>query len=272
MAATILIVDDSKTDITMIQSFLSEYHVLIAWNGQEGLSQLALHPETDLMILDLNMPVMNGFEVLETLAAQPDKDSPAILILTNQEETENEIRGLDLGAVDYIRKPLNFPSLRKRIEVHLTLRRARKRIEEANAHLEETVRRRTREVEDTRAITIHALLGLLEVRNIESSNHAIRTQWIIRALGRKLGELPGYRDVITEDFLQELFDTAPLHDIGKVGIPDQILLKPGPLSYDEFEVMKQHVRFGVGRADTASQSEESRTLPADGHRSGGRAP
>ncbi len=245
MAATILIVDDSKTDMVLIQSFLAEYDVLIAWNGQEALAQLTAHPETDLMILDLNMPVMTGFEVLEALLPQPEASKPAILILTNQDETENEIRGLDLGAVDYIRKPLNFPSLRKRIEVHLSLRQARKRIEEANANLEETVRNRTREVEETRAITIQALLGLLEVRNIESSNHAIRTQWIIRALGQKLREHPDYREIITDSFLQDLFATAPLHDVGKVGIPDQILLKPGPLTYEEFEIMKQHVRYGV---------------------------
>lgn len=245
MAASILIVDDSKTDVTMIQSFLTKYEVLVGWNGQEALDLMHAHPEIDLMILDLNMPVMNGFEVLEHMMANQPEDRPAVLILTNQDETENEIRGLDLGAVDYIRKPLNFPSLTKRIEVHLNLRAARKRIEEANAHLEETVCSRTREIEDTRAITIQALLGLLEVRNIESSNHAIRTQWIIRALGQKLRMHPDYRDVITDTLLQELYDTAPLHDIGKVGIPDKILLKPGPLTYEEFEVMKQHVQYGV---------------------------
>lgn len=245
MTAKVLIVDDSKTDVALIQTFLADYEVQVAWNGQEAMDLLRDSPDTDLMILDLNMPVMNGFEVLEALQSQPDGPKPAILILTNHDETENEIRGLDMGAVDYIRKPLNFPSLQKRIEVHLSLRTARRRIEESNAHLEQMVRHRTREIEDTRAITIHALLGLLEVRNIESSNHALHTQWIIRALGEKLRESPDCREIMTDTYLRELFDTAPLHDIGKVGIPDHILLKPGPLTYEEFEIMKQHVRFGV---------------------------
>ena len=245
MTAKVLIVDDSKTDVALIRTFLADYEVQVAWNGQEAMSLLRDDLDTDLMILDLNMPVMNGFEVLEALQLQTDAPKPAILILTNHDETENEIRGLDMGAVDYIRKPLNFPSLQKRIEVHLSLRTARRRIEESNAQLEQMVRHRTREIEDTRAITIHALLGLLEVRNIESSNHALRTQWIIRALGEKLREAPACKEIITEVYLQELFDTAPLHDIGKVGIPDHILLKPGPLTYEEYEIMKQHVRFGV---------------------------
>ena len=245
MASKVLVVDDSLTDMTLIRTFLSEYEVLTAWNGQEALDLLLVHPDTELMILDLNMPVMNGFEVLEALQSQTDSPKPAILILTNHDETENELRGLDMGAVDFIRKPLNFPSLNKRIEVHLNLRTARRRIEESNAHLEQMVRHRTKEIEDTRDVTIHALLGLLEVRNIESSNHALRTQWIIRALGEKLRESAAFKNLMTDTYLQELFDTAPLHDIGKVGIPDHILLKPGPLTYEEYEIMKQHVRFGV---------------------------
>ena len=140
MTAKVLIVDDSKTDVALIQTFLADYEVQVAWNGQEAMDLLRDSPDTDLMILDLNMPVMNGFEVLEALQSQPDGPKPAILILTNHDETENEIRGLDMGAVDYIRKPLNFPSLQKRIEVHLSLRTARRRIEESNAHLEQMVR------------------------------------------------------------------------------------------------------------------------------------
>lgn len=245
MASRLLVVDDSKTDMALICSFLSDYDPIRAWDGREAMTLLETRPDVDLMILDLNMPVMNGFEVLEALRPMPESSKPAVLILTNHDETENEIRGLDLGAVDYIRKPLNFSSLRKRIEVHLSLRRARRRIEQSNEVLEQTVRQRTHEIEETRAVTIHALLGLLEVRNIESSNHAQRTQWIIRALAEKLREHPDYQPILTDAYIQDLFDTAPLHDIGKVGIPDHILLKPGPLAYEEYEVMKQHVRHGV---------------------------
>ncbi len=167
------------------------------------------------------------------------------LILTNYDESENEIRGLDLGAVDYIRKPLNMESLRKRIEVHISLRKARKYIEEQNLILEERVSIRTRELVMTRDVTIHALIGLLEVRNIESSNHTKRTQWMMKILCEHLKTKQKYADILDDEYITELFQTAPLHDIGKVGIPDKILLKPGRLDSEEFEIMKKHTTYGV---------------------------
>lgn len=245
MNVKILIVDDSHTDMLMIKGILHDYELLFAYDGNEAMETLEKHPDVDIMILDLNMPRMNGFEVLEAIQKLPKLQKIAVLILTNYDEMENEIRGLELGAVDYIRKPLNLESLRKRIQIHVKLKSFSKTLEESNVVLEQTVQMRTRELIQIRDVTIHALSGLLEVRDIESSNHTKRTQWIIKALCEKLSEKEAYADILTPGYIKEIFETSPLHDIGKVGIPDSILLKPGKLDYDEFEIIKKHVTFGV---------------------------
>jgi putative two-component system response regulator len=241
----VLIVDDSKADVMMISSMLKDYELLIAYDGTEAMELIGREKGIDIMILDLNMSRMNGFEVLEAMKADPVGSDIAVIILTNYDEIDNEIRGLELGAVDYIRKPLNIRSLRKRLELHINLKNACDLLEQHNVALEKTVRERTKECTITRDVTIHALLGLLEIRNIESCNHTKRTQWMMIALCNHLRTKGPFKRVMTDEYIRELFSTSPLHDIGKVGIPDSILLKPGKLTIDEFEIMKKHAIFGV---------------------------
>lgn len=241
----ILIADDSTTDVALIRGILSDYEPLVAYDGVEALKQIEGNPDIDILILDINMPRMNGFEVLEALRERSEYRNIATLILTNYDEIDNEMRGLDLGAVDYIRKPLNLRSLRKRVELHIKLKNARDELELQNNILERTVRERTRESVLTRDVTIHALVGLLEIRNIESSNHTKRTQLMMRALCNNLKLQEPFHTILTDAYSAELYDTTPLHDIGKVGIPDHILLKPGKLTPEEFEIMKKHTTYGV---------------------------
>ena len=241
----LLIVDDSKTDTMMLSNMLKDYDLRTAGDGIEAMEVLAREPDVDIMILDINMPRMNGFEVLEAMRDDARYHGVATVILTNYDEIENEIRGLELGAVDYIRKPLNLRSLRKRIELHSNLKRTQKMLEQHNVILENAVQERTRELHLTRDVTIQALVGLLEVRDIESSNHTRRTQWMMKALCEHLRSMPPYGTVLTDAYISELFSTAPLHDIGKVGIPDRILLKPGKLTPEEYEIMKKHTTYGV---------------------------
>lgn len=240
---TILIVDDSRTDILLITGILEDFSTLEAKDGLEALKILEEHDEIDLILLDLLMPGMDGFELLAVLQER-GTDIP-VLILTNLDEIENEIKGLELGAVDFIRKPLNFLSLRKRVDVHLRLREAVRLTREHNKTLEETVKLRTTEVLRTNEIMVNALIRLLEVRNIETSDHARRTRTMMRVLCDHLASLqiPGY--VMPERLMDDIVRTAPLHDIGKVGIPDSVLLKPGRLDPAEYDIMKKHVEFGV---------------------------
>jgi len=239
----ILVVDDSQTDVLLITSILKDFETITASDGLKALEIIASNNTIDLILLDLHMPRLDGFGVLNAL--QEHHCEVPVIILTNLDEVNNEIRGLELGAVDYIRKPLNFLSLLKRIEVHLRLRKATWMVKEHNRILEDTVRRRTAEVVRTNEITINALVRLLEVRHIETSNHSRRTRWMMQALCDRLIALnrPGYE--LSPKVIEDLVNTAPLHDIGKVGIPDSILLKPGRLDPAEFEIMKSHVEHGV---------------------------
>ena len=244
MNAKILIVDDSATDRLIISNILEDCEYYLACDGMEAIDIL-YKEKIDLIILDLNMPRMNGFEVLEILRNDTVLNKIAVIILTNYDETENEIKGLSLGAVDYVRKPLNLQSLRKRIEVHVNIRQAQEKINMQKEALEEIVSGRTKELILTRDITINALISLLEVRNIESSNHSKRIQLMVRRFSEHLSQKVEYCDLLTKEYIEELYKTSPLHDIGKVGIPDSILLKPGKLGYEEFEIMKKHTTFGV---------------------------
>lgn len=245
MNIKILVVEDSQVDMIMIRGILSDYELLSAYDGVEAMEMVKTQKDIDMMILDLNMPKMNGFEVLEKLRSEYAYRKIAVLILTNSDELESEIHGLELGAVDYIRKPLNLESLRKRIEIHVNLKKSSKSLEEINLYLDSQIQKRTRELVLTRNITINALIGLLEARDLESSNHTKRTQWIIKAICEKLRENPKYSDRLTNAYVNTIFETAPLHDIGKVGVPDNILLKPGKLTPEEFEIMKGHVTLGM---------------------------
>jgi putative two-component system response regulator len=241
----LLIVDDSKTDTLMLCNMLREYDLQTASDGVEAMAMLEKENDIDIMILDINMPRMNGFEVLEAIREKPQYHGLATLILTNYDEIENEIRGLELGAVDYIRKPLNLRALQKRIELHSRLMSTQKALEQHNVILELAVQERTRELNLTRDVTIHALVGLLEIRDIESSNHTRRTQGMMKAMCQHIRYTKPFNDILTESYISELFSTAPLHDIGKVGISDNILLKPGKLTPEEFEIMKKHTTYGV---------------------------
>lgn len=254
--AVILAIDDSLTDLTMIQYILSSHQVLVASDGREGLQMLSRHPETDLILLDLRMPVMDGFSFLDKMSTL-GLETP-VIILTNSEEVDKEIRGLDKGAVDFIRKPLNFQALKKRIDVQLRLKQATEQIRQQNRHLEELVQQRTAEIRKTNEITINALVRLLEIRNIETSNHSRRTKIMMQLLCEELQKHSNEAYQLSDKDIQELVETAPLHDIGKVGIPDNILLKPGRLEQAEIVIMREHVLKGVEALDYSIETNDAK--------------
>lgn len=260
METKIMIVDDSVVDRVIISNMLSDFEVIMASDGTEALQKIDENPDIDLVILDLFMPRMNGFELLERLGSNEKYSKTRVIILTNADEIENEIRGLKLGAVDYIRKPINIESLRIRIDIHAKLKEAQKLVERDNQKLDRMVAERTKEAETARDITIRALVGLLEIRDIESFQHTTRTQKIMKILSNSLRSKDKYKETLTDGYIFELIRTTPLHDIGKVGIPDKILLKPGKLSTEEFEIMKKHVGFG-SEALKREQSCKDEDLP-----------
>ena len=168
-----------------------------------------------------------------------------VIFVTAMNADENEQLGLDLGAVDYITKPIRPAILQARVRSQLELKRARDWLQDQNGYLEQEVQRRMRENELVRDVTLHALAMLAEARDSDTGYHIERTKSYVEALGRQLLRTDLYVEQLAGGRLEQMIRAAPLHDIGKVGIPDQILLKPGKLTRDEYEIMKDHARIGA---------------------------
>jgi putative two-component system response regulator len=246
MRHTVLVVDDTPANITVLgETLRPHYQVRVAISGERALRAVALSPRPDLILLDIMMPDMDGYEVLNALKAdEATRDIPVIFI-TAMDSVESETQGLALGAVDYITKPLNPDIVLARVRTHIELSQARSRLNDQNAWLEREVSRRMRENALIRDLSLRALACLAEVRDTETGNHILRTQSFVDLLARHLADHPDYRAALAGERLGMAVKSAPLHDIGKIGIPDSILLKPGRLTPEEFEVMKAHPLIGA---------------------------
>jgi putative two-component system response regulator len=242
---TILIVDDTPENLGLMNGLLKGlYATRIATGGQKALKAAVMTPLPDLILLDINMPDIDGYEVCRQLKAQPETANIPVIFLTAKSEVEDEQAGFDVGAVDYITKPISPPIVLARVKTQLALKLATDRLRDQNTYLDAEVRRRTREVQLVQDVTIMALASLAETRDNETGNHIRRTQHYVRALAVKLQRQPKFAEALPDDAIEMLYKSAPLHDIGKVGIPDAILLKRGALTPEEFEIMKKHAAMG----------------------------
>jgi len=242
---TILVVDDTPDNLTLMNELLKDaYKVKLANGGERALRIASTDPQPDLILLDVMMPGMDGYEVCLRLKADPATRDVPVIFLTARSDPEDERRGLELGAVDYIAKPISPPILLARVRTHLYVKATQDFLRDKNAFLEEEVARRTREITTIQDVTILALTSLAETRDSETGNHIRRTQHFLRVLANRLREHPRFSEVLTDAYIDLLVKSAPLHDIGKVGIPDRILLKPRRLNEREFEIMKRHAILG----------------------------
>lgn len=259
--ATILIVDDIPENLAVLGDLLQpSYRVLAATSGARALSLAVADPRPDLILLDVMMPQMDGYQVLDQLLMQPATRTIPVIFVTALDMTQDEERGLSLGAVDYISKPLRPAIVLARVRAHIDLKRARDRLENHNACLEAEVARRMAENQLIQDVSIHALARLAETRDPETGNHLHRTQGYVRALAECLRKHPGFSSCLTGRFCELLVKSAPLHDIGKVGIPDHILLKPGKLTADEWTIMKTHATIG---SEAIAQAERDAAEPVE---------
>ncbi|PMQ04448.1 Cyclic di-GMP phosphodiesterase response regulator RpfG [Dyella sp. AD56] len=242
--ATILVVDDAADNRLILSELLKPiYRVLEASDGEMALL-IASNEQPDLILLDVVMPGLSGFDVCRQLKTNGKTRDIPVIFLTSLNATEDETRGLVLGAVDYITKPVNPPVVMARVAAQLRLRAVAEFLRDKNAYLESEVARRTREVTAVQEATILALTSLAETRDNETGNHIRRTQHYVRVLADALKDHPRFAAVLDEPGRLLMFQSAPLHDIGKIGIPDHILLKPGRLTPEEYEVMKTHTTLG----------------------------
>lgn len=251
---TILVVDDTPENLALIFELLDPYYkVKVANSGEKALQQLTRTELPDLILLDIMMPGIDGYEVLTEIKKRPDSDALPVIFLTAMSRNEDEERGLRLGAVDYITKPISPPLLLARVKTHLQLKSQSDLLRHQNVFLDNEVKLRTAEVTAIQDVTILAMASLAETRDNETGNHIRRTQHYVKTLALHLRHHPRFSNYLTDKQIDILFKSAPLHDIGKVGIPDRILLKPGKFEPAEFEIMKTHTQLGYNAIAHAEQ-------------------
>ncbi len=236
--AVVLAVDDNPANLQLLESILQErgHGVRAAISGRMALRAVRQQPP-DLILLDINMPEMNGFQVCRALKADPLTAAIPVIFVTAAVDMADKLRAFEEGGVDYITKPFQPLEVLARVATHLELKRHRN-------HLEEMVRERTRELMITQDAVIFGLGILAEYRDLETGLHIRRTQLYVRMLAEHLRRHPRFQGYFDDTTIRLLYHSAPLHDIGKVGVPDRILRKQGPLTVAEYEQMKLHTVYG----------------------------
>lgn len=236
-SCTILIVDDTEANLDILVDTLGEeYEVSVAMDGKAAL-QVVEEDKPDLILLDIMMPGIDGYEVCKRLKAAESSREIPIIFLTAMVEEQDEARGLALGAVDYVAKPFSPELVKSRVKNQLELKMHRD-------HLEILVKERTRQLELTQEVTLESMGTLAEYRDPETGGHIKRTQQYVKLMAKFLQNSPEHGQYFDDYTVELLYKSAPLHDVGKVGVRDEILLKPGKLTADEFEEMKKHTVYG----------------------------
>ena len=251
---TVLVIDDSPEILGLANELLKhDYRVKAANAGEKGLRLATAEPVPDIILLDIVMPELNGHEVCRRLKADPVTRDIPVLFLTAMHDEADEEAGFALGAADYLAKPISGPILRARVKAQIAIKQASDFIKGKNVFLAGEIGKRAKELEFIQDVTILALASLAETRDNETGNHLRRTQHYLLALAEHLQRHPRFSLELTRTHIELIFKSAPLHDIGKVGIPDAILLKPGKLTAEEFEIMKTHTTLGQQAIEHAEQ-------------------
>lgn len=252
--AKIVVLDDSPSILHYLTESLREFGYEVA-PFKEPLSALKhlQNEKTDIILSDVNMPHMDGYMFCEKVKKIPHLSSVPLLFLSGEGKPKNVVKGFQAGAVDYVTKPIILEVLLARISTHLNLSLLRNEAEQKNSQLEEQVAIKVRQITNSQMGTITALANLAEHRDEDTGSHLDRVSAYCEILARDLKE----REIlpeITDTYINLVKDSSALHDIGKVAIPDQILLKPGRHTPEEFDIMKTHSRLG---ADTLLQVLET---------------
>ncbi|WP_037028450.1 response regulator [Psychromonas aquimarina] len=255
---TILEIDDTPANIDVVKGVLSPFYTVQAAVSGEMALKIIEKKLPDLILLDIMMPEMNGYEVCQFLKENEATRDIPIIFLTAKAQNEDETKGLSLGAVDYITKPICPSILIERVKNHLLLKESKDILRKQNEILEERVIARTEQMEELQDVVMVAMGALAESRDPETGNHIRRTQRYVKLLATHLKDHPRFQDFLTPEVITALYKSAPLHDIGKVGVSDNILLKPGKLTFEEFEEMKKHTVYGRD-AIVAAEKSISRT-------------
>jgi len=249
---TIILVDDNKATLTMGREMLKTFYKIYLAPSAAKLFELCETFLPDLILLDIDMPDMNGYEAIKRLKADARLADIPVIFLTAKNDDESEVDGLDLGAADYMSKPFSGPLLLKRVSNQLLIIQQKRELLASQAaledhmhHLAETVHSEAKKVTTMQNALIATVADLVECRDAYTGGHVTRTQRYLKALMSEVIRKGLYKDEISEWDIEHFLACSPLHDIGKIAISDLILNKSGKLTPDEFEIMKTHVTVGV---------------------------
>lgn len=241
----ISIVDDEPINLMILKKLLSPSFLIRAYkSGAELLQAVEKGVKPDLILMDIIMPRMDGYQTLSELRKDPANLGIPVIYISALDSLIDEEKGFHLGAVDYITKPFRPGIVLARVNAHLELKQARDRLKNQNEWLEAEVKRRMVENQMIQDTTLNVFAELVETRDNDTANHVLRTQNYVRIIAERLQKNEKFKKRLGDDTIERIVKAAPLHDIGKIGIPDAILLKPGKLDYEEYEVMKTHCKIG----------------------------
>jgi putative two-component system response regulator len=249
-AAPIFVVDDEPVNLKLIERILKNegFSNIFSIQDPKEVARQYMEHRPDLILLDINMPGLDGFGVLDSLKQQSDGNLPPIVFLTAQSAAEFRVKAFESGVLDFISKPFNRLELISRAKNLLALEHAHQELTRKKNTLEDIVSIRTEELRKTQLQVVQKLGRAAEYRDNETGGHILRMSNISALLAESLG--------FPEDYVQNLLHASPMHDVGKIAIPDKILLKPGKFTPEEWEIMKTHTTMG----HDILYSEDSRLL------------
>jgi putative two-component system response regulator len=240
----IFLVDDNMANLTAGKTMLKDHYDVFSMPSGNKLFEILEKITPDLILLDIEMPEMDGYEALKKLKGETKTRNIPVIFLTARTDPGSELEGLSLGAIDYISKPFSPPLLLKRLENHLLIEQQQRALKDYNDNLQQMVQKRTRQVVELQNAILRTVTEMVEVRDDVTGGHIERTQSYLKLLVDKMLAERIYWDEVSSWNLEYLIPSAQLHDVGKIAISDAILNKPGKLSPEEFETMKNHAAIG----------------------------
>ncbi len=249
----LLVVDDNPANLNVLFDVFSnlDYDMLFAADGTTCL-EIVEKEQPDLILLDIMMPDIDGFEVCQRLKSQPETRDIPIIFMTALSETTDVVKGFELGAVDYITKPIQPEEVLVRVKTHLTMRKMYTMLQNREVHLRTLVEEKTQTITNITMALVNALENANRLNDTDTGNHIKRVGEYAGFLAEHYGCEP--------DFVKRIRLYAPLHDVGKVGLPDRILQKPGPYTEAEYNAMQEHVVFGAMMLDNDGIDDMARNI------------
>ncbi|MCL2767735.1 MAG: response regulator, partial [Synergistaceae bacterium] len=257
---TIILVDDNIANLTQGKNLLKTFYKVYPAPSAAKLFETLENVTPDLILLDIDMPEVNGYEAIKMLKADPRFVDIPVIFLTAKSDESSELEGFDLGAVDYVSKPFSGPLLLKRIANHILIVQSQMALKDYAENLEKKVSEKTTEVINLQNAVLHTVTDLVEFRDNLTGGHISRTHYYLKALFEELLQQEVYSEEVSKWDMNSFLSSAQLHDVGKIAITDLILNKPGKLTAEEFEVMKTHVSVGVDAIERIMNNSENNTF------------